>query len=1260
MISIHVANMKSCFTVKIVLFWLLIPVCLFAQNQDIGLPFIKNYYPSEYKAHVQNFDAVQDTRGVMYFANFRGILEFDGQTWRTIQTSKISQVTSLAIDSTGTIYVGGAGEIGFLYPDSRGELIFKSLVDSLRKEDQHFQYIISVLATKDGIYFVTDVSILLWNGISFKTLKSEGRINSAYYVDNKLFFFDKGNGLQYIRNNQKYKVSTGTEFSEAVVIKGMISFGSNKILITTGINGLLLLDEKGISDFPTSDDKYIRQNSISCAIKLKDGTIALGTERGGLVVFYPDGTLKQKIVQGIQNDYIRALYRDKNDVLWLALDNGISRVEIPSYLSFFDEKRGIDGAVNQVLRNNGNLYFATNEGLYNYDDSQNKYMAITGINSACLSILPDNNSIIAATSKGVFLSSKKSANQIALGFSLKLFRSRINNSIIYVCQLDGITQLQNVNGRWISKGKIPGITDEISELQEDQNGILWAVVSTRGLVKVNPAGNENLVYYDDTKGLPSRFGNHISKVENKLVVTTQAGMYAYDPTADIFSSLKTFHNDTLMPKGWISRIVEDPDGNLWSNSGDETQIQIWDPNGKESLAHILLKPVQDKTIWTIYPELDGKVWFGGTEGAFSYDPEIQKNLSKIPSVLIRSITLKGDSLLFGGAFLNNNHQVTTVQPGQFIPLLDYSFNTVTFKFSCPSFSMYETIEFQHFLKGFDADTSVWNTDIQKEYTNLPPGQYTFSVRAKNIYGQITDPATFQFSIKKPFYQTIFAYILYFLLLIVVLYVTVRIRSQKLLREKKKLETLIKERTAEVVSQKEEIEKQSVELSNKNDELEKINLIVKSINSEIHFSSLLQSLLEKTKVIGGVEKATMLVHDKSTTLFSFKAGFGWDVSSVSDIRMTLNEVEEFYLLHTNEVYEDIFEVKKLNSDASYEIPGKVEKPKSMVIMMVRVNDVVEGFLILENSHKKNAFNYQDFSLLHNLKEHIISAFIKTIILEDLQTTLVNLKETQEQLIQQEKLASIGQLTKGIVDRILNPLNYINNFSLLTNDLSKEIEEILDGLKEKMEIDTFEDLKDLLKMVKSNVMKVNEHGSSASRIVKGMEKLLKERSTTFVLTDINTLVQSHIGIALQGYLIENKGFKAEIIRDFDEKSEKIKVLPFELGSVIANTFENACYAVDEKMKKFKDFKPEIRITTHFSEEEVKIIIRDNGTGIPELEQKKLFSPFFTTKPTSKGTGLGLYLNMDIVKSHKGTIEVESKDGEFTSFIIKLPKNEDIKTE
>ncbi len=145
-----------------------------------------------------------------------------------------------------------------------------------------------------------------------------------------------------------------------------------------------------------------------------------------------------------------------------------------------------------------------------------------------------------------------------------------------------------------------------------------------------------------------------------------------------------------------------------------------------------------------------------------------------------------------------------------------------------------------------------------------------------------------------------------------------------------------------------------------------------------------------------------------------------------------------------------------------------------------------------------------------------------------------------------------------------------------------------------------------------------------------------------------------------MADNKYFKVNIEQTLDAKPTKVNVLPAELGSVIVNTVLNSFYAVDEKMKRVKDFEPKVTVSTDFSEDEVKIIIRDNGNGIPELEQKKLFSPFFTTKPTSKGTGLGLYMSMGIIKSHKGTIEVDSKEGEYTVFIIRIPKNEELPTD
>ncbi|GAA4411524.1 hypothetical protein GCM10023187_37530 [Nibrella viscosa] len=275
-----------------------------------------------------------------------------------------------------------------------------------------------------------------------------------------------------------------------------------------------------------------------------------------------------------------------------------------------------------------------------------------------------------------------------------------------------------------------------------------------------------------------------------------------------------------------------------------------------------------------------------------------------------------------------------------------------------------------------------------------------------------------------------------------------------------------------------------------------------------------------------------------------------------------------------------------------------------------------------------------------------------LLVDLQQTLVDLKETQEQLIRQEKLASIGQLTKGIVDRILNPLNYINNFSQIAVDLLSEVKEVIDQEKSQLTKDAYTDVADLLQLIEANLTKVGEHGSSASRIVKGMEKLLKERSSEFIPTDINALIENSLSVALQEARAEYKGFHVKVITDFDNADQRVNILPYEMESVIINLVSNAFYSVYEKSQKVNPYAPEIQIKTEFVNGNLNVRVKDNGKGISNTEVKQLFSPFFTTKPTAKGTGLGLYLSQDIIKEHKGDITVDTQEGEYTEFSILLP--------
>ncbi|MFZ1292113.1 MAG: ATP-binding protein [Melioribacteraceae bacterium] len=269
--------------------------------------------------------------------------------------------------------------------------------------------------------------------------------------------------------------------------------------------------------------------------------------------------------------------------------------------------------------------------------------------------------------------------------------------------------------------------------------------------------------------------------------------------------------------------------------------------------------------------------------------------------------------------------------------------------------------------------------------------------------------------------------------------------------------------------------------------------------------------------------------------------------------------------------------------------------------------------------------------------------------ELKNTHENLKATQQQLVTQQNLASLGALTAGIAHEIKNPLNFVNNFSEISGEL-------LDEMKAELQNDNIEEALSIANDLKQNLEKINQHGKRADSIVKGM--LLHSRGTSGekTLTDINYLLDQYVNLAYHGMRAQNKEFNIAIEKDYDESLEKINVVPQDISRVFLNIINNACYAAYDKKKKSSDdnFSPTLKVSTKNLKEKVEIRISDNGNGIPQNIIDKIFQPFFTTKPTGEGTGLGLSLSYDIiVKQHSGEIKFESGEGKYTEFIITLPK-------
>ena len=274
--------------------------------------------------------------------------------------------------------------------------------------------------------------------------------------------------------------------------------------------------------------------------------------------------------------------------------------------------------------------------------------------------------------------------------------------------------------------------------------------------------------------------------------------------------------------------------------------------------------------------------------------------------------------------------------------------------------------------------------------------------------------------------------------------------------------------------------------------------------------------------------------------------------------------------------------------------------------------------------------------------------------ELKQSLSNLKATQKQLIQSEKMASLGELTAGIAHEIQNPLNFVNNFS----EINKEL---IDEMQQEMDNGNLVDAKEISNEIKENAEKINHHGKRAAGIVKGM--LQHSRVSTGVKepTDINALCDEYLRLSYHGSRAKDKSSNATMKTDFDETIGKINIIPQDMGRVLLNLFNNAFYACiersrstvkEQKSKNLISYEPTVSVTTKKSENHVVITVSDNGNGIPQNIVDKIFQPFFTTKPTGQGTGLGLSLSYDIVKAAGGEIKVDTNEGEGAEFIIQLP--------
>jgi two-component system NtrC family sensor kinase len=316
---------------------------------------------------------------------------------------------------------------------------------------------------------------------------------------------------------------------------------------------------------------------------------------------------------------------------------------------------------------------------------------------------------------------------------------------------------------------------------------------------------------------------------------------------------------------------------------------------------------------------------------------------------------------------------------------------------------------------------------------------------------------------------------------------------------------------------------------------------------------------------------------------------------------------------------------------------VDKAAISNVLNASIKEIEEQKKIVEDAKNEIARNMIELDRQKKLIELTNS---------ELNEAMTDLKETQSQLIQSEKMASLGELTAGIAHEIQNPLNFVNNFSELNAELIAE-------MKDELKAGNYETAISIANDISENENKINHHGKRADAIVKGMLQHSRSSTGQKEPTDINALADEYLRLAYHGLRAANKSFNASMKTDFDKTIGNINIISQDIGRVILNLITNAFYVVTEKRKEqINGYEPTVSVSTRKIDGKIEVRVKDNGNGIPQKVMDKIFQPFFTTKPTGQGTGLGLSLSYDIVKAHGGELKVDTKEGEYAEFIIILP--------
>jgi DNA-binding CsgD family transcriptional regulator len=766
-------------------------------QNTIALPEIINYSREVYNAGTQNWKIAQDKRGIMYYANNEGLLTFDGNFWKKyIIPGNSSGIQSLAIDESGRIYVGAQAEIGYFEPGAQGRLQYTSLNKLIPDSENDFSDVWDVVLHDKGVFFrsfkkifrLKNGKVNVYSDLSWAFMgESNGQLIAQNYA----------NGLLQFKEDRWVPILQTNNIPVHAQVASIIPLAGDSSLVLIKRYGSFILHRGRLTPFNTASMQDVTAQNPYAATVLNNDLIAIATSLGGCYIINKKGQFIQRLSrrEGVQNNNILSVFVDSNKNLWLGLDNGVSFVLYDNAIKHIYPDYQERSAGKSAIIFNDQLYIGTSNGLYrasmngqqDISLSQSDFELIPGTKGQVWSLADVNGHLLMGHNNGFFEIKNNHATLVdrsadgSTGCWTFLPLGNIGPAkALLTGTYNGVNYYSYTNGKF----QTPPAHNHIESIRyiATDNNIAWAAHPFKGLYRISldTMVKPRFTAYQDKKGILSVQRNYIFSIRNRIVLTNEKGIFEYNAATGDFDSCYLLTE--VFGNMKVQYLHEDADGNIWFI--EEKRLGVVDYSGKKP--EIVRFPELNSKIMGngfeyIFTLNSNNIFVAGEEGFYHINYRQYKGLNMINPVLIADVKIinKSDSSIFGG-FVRADMGAQAIKPE--VPRINYNWNSVHFDYSSALYARQSGVEYSYYLEDFDAGWSPWSRRPEKDYTYLPPGSYTFHVKARTHEGIESGITAYRFVILAPWYRTRGAYALYIAAALLVIFMIYRFQRRKFLRQ----------------------------------------------------------------------------------------------------------------------------------------------------------------------------------------------------------------------------------------------------------------------------------------------------------------------------------------------------------------------------------------------------------------------------------------------------------------------------------------------